>query len=116
MRRISRSLPITIPWELSEFSFCGELYDVVISVTLRFEPGDPGCYRTPNGDGWPPTWPTVDLEQVRIVRADPPVDHEEFERTVRAYVYEMHECDTKEWNKLVDTASQEIVERDDYDG
>jgi len=34
----------------------------LIAFELEYDitPGDPGCWRTPNGDGWPPSGPEVE--------------------------------------------------------
>ena len=39
--------------------------------TYTIDPGDPGCWRTPNGDGWPETPASVELEALEIVSVLP---------------------------------------------
>lgn len=35
--------------------------DVAVTLDYEIDPGDPGCWRTANGDGWPATPPSVEL-------------------------------------------------------
>jgi hypothetical protein len=41
------------------------------SFTYTIDPGDPGCWRTQNGDGWPETPASVELEALEIVSVLP---------------------------------------------
>jgi len=41
------------------------------SFTYTIDPGDPGCWRTPNGDGWPSEPASVELDKLEIVSVLP---------------------------------------------
>lgn len=62
---VTVTFPLTITYEDAEQSI-----DLDCKISAMLNPGDPGCYRTPNGDGWPSTSPTVDLLDVVIDDTD----------------------------------------------
>ena len=45
--------------------------DVSYSFDYVVDPGDRGCWRTSNGDGWPATPPSVEIERLEIVSVTP---------------------------------------------
>lgn len=57
--------PLSITYEDAERSI-----DLDCRIEATINPGDPGCYRTPNGDGWPATGPSIDLLSVTIADTD----------------------------------------------
>ena len=115
-KRTLRSTTVGVIWENEEFQFRERQIDVVANLVFRCEPGDPGCWRTPNGDGWPPTPPEYELQSVRIARTHPAVDDREFStfaECVKRHLAEAEECDTKEWKQIIEDVNREI-EGDDY--
>ena len=40
------------------------------ALTVEYTPGDPGCRMTPNGDGWPPDAPDIDVLEGRDLDED----------------------------------------------
>lgn len=109
-KSVSRSRTITIPWEVEELIYNGQSHEVFVELSLRFEPGDPGCYRTPNGDGWPPVPATIELERVRVIRATPHMDFPQvFDRSVACYFAEAEECQTIEWLNILEAADRHLA-------
>lgn len=58
----------------------GEGAVVEAELYYTIDPGDPGCYRTPNGDGWPEIPASVSLDAISILRVSSP-DGEAIELT-----------------------------------
>lgn len=67
-RRIASQETVSIPWEIWDGDTKGRRiqYGYQCTVTATVYAGDPGCYRTPNGDGWPPTGPEVEIVSVEV--------------------------------------------------
>jgi len=42
--------------------------EVTVQFDYGIDPGDPGCWRTSNGDGWPATPASVEADPCRVVR------------------------------------------------
>lgn len=116
-KRTQRASTVGVIWENEEFPFRERQIDVVANLVFRCEPGDPGCYRTPNGDGWPPTPPEYELQSIRIVRTEPAIDPRQdttFADCVSKYLEEAEECDTPEWHNIIADVNRQL-EGDDYD-
>ena len=48
-----------------------DFVDVSYVVSYTVDGGDPGCWRTANGDGWPEIPPSVECDAVEIVSVMP---------------------------------------------
>lgn len=46
--------------------------EVEYEINYVIDPGDPGCYRTPNGDGWPSSPACVEMTKLTITGVYPP--------------------------------------------
>jgi hypothetical protein len=62
---VNVTVPLSITYELADMSI-----DLDCKVNALVHPGDPGCYRTPNGDGWPASGPEVDVLDIAIADTD----------------------------------------------
>lgn len=40
--------------------------EVEVEIGYDIDPGDPGCWRTANGDGWPSTPPTAEVCKITV--------------------------------------------------
>lgn len=46
--------------------------EVEYEMEYTVDPGDPGCWRTPNGDGWPSSPPCIEMTSLTITGVYPP--------------------------------------------
>ncbi|RDJ34930.1 MAG: hypothetical protein DWQ19_08840 [Crenarchaeota archaeon] len=92
-----------------------------LELDYTYQPGDPGCWRTSNGDGWPATGPDIDWA-TRCVRLhfkiDPPIapTEEEAKQAAKWYDDYLTEYDS-ELDRIYDAIChlEETKEVDDWD-
>jgi hypothetical protein len=46
--------------------------EVEVEIAYDIDPGDPGCWRTSNGDGWPSTPPTAEIRRIEVKEVTSP--------------------------------------------
>jgi hypothetical protein len=46
--------------------------EVEYEMEYTVDPGDPGCWRTPNGDGWPSSPASIEMVNLEITGVYPP--------------------------------------------
>jgi hypothetical protein len=46
--------------------------EVEVEIAYDIDPGDPGCWRTANGDGWPSTPPTAEIRRIEVKEVTSP--------------------------------------------